>query len=76
VKQLQRRRRACADQAMDDEIETARHQVVRLGDGEWCAFLHGVLVTDLKGRMIVFDSEADAMAFLEECDARAVSVDS
>jgi hypothetical protein len=34
------------------------------------------LVTDLKGRMIVFDSEADAMAFLEECDARAVSVDS
>ena len=76
MKQLQRRRRAGADQAMDDEIETARHQVVRLGDGEWCAFLHGVLVTDLKGRVIVFDSEADAMAFLEECDARAVSVDS
>jgi hypothetical protein len=61
---------------MDDEIESARHQVVRLGDGKWCAYLHGVLIVDLQGRMIVFDSEADARAFLEESDARAVSVDS
>jgi hypothetical protein len=61
---------------MDDETESARHQIVRLEDGKWCADLHGVLIADLKGQMILFDSEADATAFLEECDARAVSVDS
>lgn len=61
---------------MDEEVKGARHQVVSLGDGKWCAYLHGVLVADLQGRTILFDSEADAWAFLEEADARAVSEDS
>jgi hypothetical protein len=61
---------------MDDETKSARNQVVSLGDGKWCAYLHGVLVSDLQGRVILFDSEADARAFVEESDARAVSVDS
>jgi hypothetical protein len=61
---------------MDEEVKSARHQVASLGDGKWCAYLHGVLVADLQGRTILFDSEADARAFLEEADARAVSEDS
>ena len=60
---------------MPDETEKAHHEAVELGDGKWCAYLHGVLVTDLAGAMIVFDSEADAKAFVEESEARAASVD-
>ncbi|MGO9675442.1 MAG: hypothetical protein ACLPSF_14955 [Methylocella sp.] len=75
-KQSRRRRGASASQVMDDEIESARHQIVRLEDGKWRLYLHGVLVADLQGRVILFESEADALAFLEESDARAVSVDS
>ena len=60
---------------MPDETEKARHEAVELDDGKWCAYLHGVLVTDLGGAMIVFDSEADAKAFVEESEARAASVD-
>jgi hypothetical protein len=61
---------------MDEKIKSARDQVVGLGDGKWCAYLHGVLVADLQGRTVLFDSEADARAFLDEADARAVSEDS
>lgn len=61
---------------MNDEIDPARNEVVALGEGKWCAYLHGGLVRDLQGRMIVFDSEADARAFLDEAEARATSVDS
>jgi hypothetical protein len=31
---------------------------------------------DLEGRLLLFDTEADARAFVEESDARASSVDS
>ncbi len=60
---------------MVDEIKRARHEAVQLTDGKWCAYLHGVLVTDLDGVVVLFDSEADARAFIEESDARATSID-
>lgn len=61
---------------MNANTDSTRSHVAARGDGKWLAFLHGVLVTDLDGREVVFETEDDARAFLEEAAARAASVDS
>lgn len=60
---------------MSNEIKEPDHRTERCENGKWVAFLEGVLVTDLKGRAVEFDTEADARAFLDEAATRSSSVD-
>ena len=61
---------------MNDDIDKPDLCVVALSNGKWSAYLHRVLVTDLRGQTVEFDTEDDARAFLAELAARASSVDS